>query len=278
MIEPSGVPPGDGGGGGGGVQARGGGGRHCPRSAALRGADNAEGGVRTAARREVRDDPVAARRRSAARPSIAGGDAQDPDPGPVPGLDVERRVAGRDRPAAVEPPVGGDRGAVERLAADVDPGVGVGAVAAECEEAVEVSPGELRVRRGFGVARDQPDQAALAGRAARAARRRRASPGSRASSRPPRRGSSGAAPSASPSRRPRARARSRRESTAGRPPGRGRPCRCIRGRRPRPRAARGTPDARRDPTRRRSRAASRRCQTGHGAAAPPAAVDRCDCR
>ena len=69
----------------------------------------------------------------------------DPDPGAVAGLDVERRVAGGDRAGAVESPPAATRGAVERLAADVDALVGVRAVAAEGEEAVEVGAGELDV-------------------------------------------------------------------------------------------------------------------------------------
>ena len=83
-------------------------------------------------------------------------------PAPWPGLDVERRVADRDRALAVEARRRPRLGAVERLAADVDPGVRVRAVAAEGEEAVEVGAGELGVRGGLGVAGDQADQPALA--------------------------------------------------------------------------------------------------------------------
>ena len=65
----------------------------------------------------------------------------------MPGLDVERCVADRDGALAVEGAADDPGGAVERLAADVDPRVRVRAVAAEGEVAVEVGPGELRCAR-----------------------------------------------------------------------------------------------------------------------------------
>ena len=76
-------------------------------------------------------------------------------------LDVERGVADGDRL------VGADLVAVDQARAlEGDPGhlaalVGVRAVAAEGEEAVQLRPVQLDVGGGFGVAGDEPDQVAL---------------------------------------------------------------------------------------------------------------------
>ena len=126
--------------------------------------------------------PSRRRRREAARPSTR----RWPRPAPRPRRRgrPRRRAACRRRRSSRRGRVGrgSARRAVERLAADVDPLVGVGAVAAEGEEAVEVGAGELDVRRGLGVAGDQADK-----RPSPVSRRSSstpASPGSRASFQP----------------------------------------------------------------------------------------------
>ena len=109
------------------------------------------------------DDPVAARRPQIVDRVLARGDADDPDPGGVPGRDVEWGVAGRDAGSAVQLAPGCRVRALEGLAGDVGALVGIRAIAAEGEVAVETGAGELDPCSRLGVAGDQTNQTPFAG-------------------------------------------------------------------------------------------------------------------